>query len=311
MVMSRHLVLCAGLILATVQPVDTQAADSADIGTLEQITVIGTTPVPGLTLDIDKIPGSIQVLSSSQLRQNGPTSVTNALDTRIGAVNINDTLADPFQPDILFRGFEASPVLGTPQGMTVYQNGVRVNEAFGDTVNWDLIPDIAIDRISILSATSLYGLNALGGAMTVTMKNGFTHTDFDASFSGGTFNQHQGEMEYGVNEGMLGAYAAVRVLNQGGWRTFAHDALHQYYLDFSLHSDSLTIDLSYSRANNELAGQGAAPVQSLALDSRNIFTGPQNNIDSVDLITLNSAYSVTPHAGLCKACCTCEIIGSW
>lgn len=71
----------------------------------------------------------------------------HALDARLGAININDTLDDPFQPDILFRGFEASPVLGTPQGLAVYQNGVRINEAFGDTVNWDLLPSIAINKV--------------------------------------------------------------------------------------------------------------------------------------------------------------------
>ena len=297
--MLRHPILCAALLFAACPPADAQYALAPELGgNVEQITVIGTTPIPGLTLDIDKIPGSVQVLNSAELRRNGTTSLVNALDTRIGAININDTLADPFQPDILFRGFEASPVLGTPQGMAVYQNGVRVNEAFGETVNWDHVLDIAIDRLSILSATSIYGLNALGGAMTVTMKNGFTHTGFDASLSGGSFNQHQGEMEYGVNEGMFGAYAAIRVLNQAGWRTFAHDALHQYYLDLGLHNDPVTIDLSYSRDNNELAGQGAAPVQSLALDSRNVFTGPQNNIDDVDLITLNSAYNFTPTLAL-------------
>jgi hypothetical protein len=31
-------------------------------------------------------------------------------------VNINDNLDDPFQPDPLYRGFEASPAHGTPQG---------------------------------------------------------------------------------------------------------------------------------------------------------------------------------------------------
>ncbi len=104
-------------------------------------------------------------------------------------MNINDTLADPFQPDILYRGFEASPVLGTPQGLAVYQSGVRINEAFGDTVNWDLIPDIAIKRVDIVSSSPLYGLNALGGAMAVTMKNGFTFEGADGQLSGGSFNQ--------------------------------------------------------------------------------------------------------------------------
>jgi iron complex outermembrane recepter protein len=278
------------VVLAQQAPQDTRG--------LEEVVVVGVTPVPGFKVDKDKIPGNVQTLNSSDLTRNGAANVLGALDEQLSSVNFNDTLADPFQPEVLVRGFEASPVLGTPQGMAVYQNGVRINEAFGDTVNWDLIPDIAIDRIDVLSATSVFGLNALGGAMSVTMKNGFTYQGFDSTLSGGSFNQRQAQAEYGVNDGTLGAYVAVNGLREGGWRHFAQDRIKQYYLDLSLRADSITADLSYSRANNLLFGQGAAPVQSLALSTENVFTGPQNNINNVDLITLNTAYNFTPTLAL-------------
>jgi iron complex outermembrane recepter protein len=280
--------------LTAISPVVVAQQASQDTHDLEEIVVIGVTPVPGFKVDKDKIPGYIQTLRSSDLTRNGAASVVNALDQQVGAVNFNDTAADPFQPDVLFRGFEASPVLGTPQGMAVYQNGVRINEAFGDTVNWDLIPDIAIDRIDILSATSVFGLNALGGAATVTMKNGFTSQGFDGTLSGGSFNQRQAQAEYGVHDGTLGAYVAVNTLKEGGWRHFAEDRVRQYYLDLSFHTDAITSDLSYSRGNNRLYGQGPAPVQSLAISSENVFTGPQNNINNLDMVTLNTAYNFTP-----------------
>jgi iron complex outermembrane recepter protein len=284
--------------LTAISPV--VVAQQAPQGThdLDEIVVVGVTPVPGFKVDKDKIPGNIQTLRSSDLTRNGAANVLGALDQQVGSVNFNDTLADPFQPEVLFRGFEASPGLGTPQGMAIYQNGVRINEAFGDTVNWDLIPDIAIDRIDLLNATSVFGLNALGGAMTVTMKNGFTYQGFDATLSGGSFNQRQAQAEYGVNDGILGAYVAVNGLKEGGWRHFAQDRIKQYYLDLSFHTDTITSDLSYSRANNRLFGQGAAPAQSLAISSENVFTGPQNNINNVDMITLNTAYKFTPTLAL-------------
>jgi iron complex outermembrane recepter protein len=278
-------------------PVMAQQAPQDTHG-LDEIVVVGITPVPGFKVDKDKIPGNIQTLRSSDLTRNGAASVLGALDQQVSGVNFNDTLADPFQPDVLFRGFEASPALGTPQGMAVYQNGVRINEAFGDTVNWDLIPDIAIDRIDVLSATSVFGLNALGGAAAVTMKNGFTYKGFDATVSGGSFNQRQAQAEYGVSDGALGAYVAVNSLKEGGWRHFAQDRIRQYYLDLSLHTDTITSDLSYSRGNNRLFGQGPAPVQSLAISTENVFTGPQNNINNVDMITLNTTYNFTPTLAL-------------
>ena len=284
--------------LTAISPVVRAQQAPQDARDLDELVVVGVTPVPGFKVDKDKIPGNIQTLRSSDLTRNGAASVLGALDQQVSGVNFNDTLADPFQPEVLFRGFEASPVLGTPQGMAVYQNGVRVNEAFGDTVNWDLIPDIAIDRIDVLNATSVFGLNALGGAMTVTMKNGFTYQGFDATVSGGSFNQRQAQAEYGVNDGTLGAYVAVNGLKEGGWRHFAQDRVKQYYLDLSFHADPITSDLSYSRANNRLFGQGAAPVQSLAISPENVFTGPQDNIDNVDMITLNTAYNFTPTLAL-------------
>src|SRR5271154_793134 len=143
----------------------------------------------------------------------------------------------------------ASPVLGTPQGLAVYQNGVRINEAFGDTVNWDLFPDIAISHVDIVSANPLYGLNALGGALSVTMKNGFTFQGADAELSGGSFNQRQGSAEFGVNSGAFGFYAAARILDQDGWRLFAHDSIRQYYVDLSYHDGAATLDLSYAHAD--------------------------------------------------------------
>ena len=284
--------------LLGISPVVVAQQAPQDTHALEEIVVIGITPVPGFKVDKDKIPGNIQTLRSGDLTRNGAASVLGALDQQLGSVNFNDTLADPFQPEVLFRGFEASPVLGTPQGMAVYQNGVRVNEAFGDTVNWDLIPDIAIDRIDVLNATSVFGLNALGGAATVTMKNGFTYQGFDTTVSGGSFNQRQVQAEYGVSDGALGAYAAVNSLKEGGWRHFAQDRIRQYYVDVSFHTDTITSDLSYSRGNNRLFGQGPAPVQSLAVSSENVFTGPQNNINNLDMITLNTAYNFTPTQAL-------------
>ena len=284
--------------LTALSPVTMAQEAPQETRSLDQITVVGVTPVPGFNIDKDKIPGNIQTFKSSDLNRNGAASVLNALDQQASSVNFNDTLADPFQPEVLFRGFEASPVLGTPQGIAVYQNGVRINEAFGDTVNWDLIPDIAIDRIDVLSATSVFGLNSLGGAATVTMKNGFTYQGFDATFSGGSFNQRQAQAEYGISDGALGAYVAVNALKEGGWRHYAEDRIKQYYLDLSFHTDTLTADLSYSRGNNRLFGQGAAPVQSLAVSSENVFTGPQNNINNVDMITLNTAYNFAPASAL-------------
>jgi outer membrane receptor protein involved in Fe transport len=164
------------------------AADAADaVGTDLPTVTVQATAIAGNAIDIDKIPAHVETLYSADLSRIGPSSLAGSLDSRLGSVNVNDNLDDPFQPDILYRGFEASPVLGTPQGLAVYQNGVRINEAFGDTVNWDLFPDVAINQVDIVSSNPVYGLNALGGAISVTMKNGFTYQGAEVEGSGGSF----------------------------------------------------------------------------------------------------------------------------
>jgi len=254
-----------------------------------QEVVISTSPLPGTSIDLAKIPGNVQTLRAEDLARTGQPDLLGSLNRQVAGININEDLADPFQPDILYHGFEASPVLGVSSGLAVYQNGVRINEPFGDIVNWDLVPDIAIDRIDIIDSNPVYGLNALGGAISVTMKNGFSYTGGDADYSFGSFRREQAEGQFGANNGTFGIYAGVREMHQDGWRFFAADAIHQYYLALSAHSDSGSLDLTYTHANNKMFGQGAAPVQSLAVSTEEVFTGPQEYSNLLDLVSLNGS----------------------
>ena len=253
-------------------------ASAASEGGLSEVVVIGTTPIPGTQMDIDKIPGNVQVLSSADLSRQGSASLTTALNSTLGSISVNDDLDDPFQPDILYRGFEASPVLGTPEGLAVYQNGVRINEAFGNTVNWDLFPDIAIDQAEVVSSSPLYGLNALGGAVAVSMKNGFTYQGSDLELSGGSYGQRSVVGQFGMNSGPFGVYVAGRALDWNGWREFSNDKMRDLYAVFSMHTDRVMLDLSYTHGDNALGGQGSAPVQELAVSRSLVFTGPQDNV---------------------------------
>ena len=131
--------------------------------TLPTVQVVGVTPLPGSGVDIDKIPANVQSLSSEQLWPDGQNDlVPTAVARRLSQVNLNNEQGSQFQPDFVYRGFEASPISGIPQGIAVYQNGVRINEAFGDTVNWDLVPQFAVNRLTLQSNNPVFGLNALG-----------------------------------------------------------------------------------------------------------------------------------------------------
>jgi iron complex outermembrane recepter protein len=259
---------------------------------LQQV-VVTATPIPGTSIDIDEIPGDVQILTSSDLSREGSPSLTQALNSNLSSININDDDDDPFQPDILYRGFEASPVLGTPEGLAVYQNGVRINEAFGNTVNWDLFPDVAIDQVELVSSSPLYGLNALGGAVSVTMKNGFTYQGGQLELSGGSYQQHSALAQFGTNSGPFAVYVAARGLNWEGWRDFSEDRIRTLYAALSYHTERAVIDFGYTRAQNILEGQGPAPVQELAVDRSYVFTGPQNNVNDLNFFTLNGTFRLS------------------
>ena len=274
------------------------AADASSPQNIETVTVIGMSPLPGTGIDADKLPGNIETLTAGDLTREGSASVTSALNDQFGSVSINDDLDDPFQPDILFRGFEASPVLGTPEGLAVYQNGVRINEAFGDALNWDLFPDIAIDRVTVVSSNSVYGLNALGGAVIVGMKNGFTSEGGETELSGGSWGQRSVSAQYGGNSGPFGFYVAGRALEQDGWRQFSPDRVEQLYADASYREHGLTLDLSFTGADNKLSGESPTPVQELAINRALIFTSPQNNMNKLAFVTLNAGYAVSDDLSL-------------
>jgi iron complex outermembrane recepter protein len=265
---------------------------------LPSVTVIGTTPLPGTGIDVDKVPSNVQSLTPADLSREGSPSLLDSATDRLGSVSFANNNNDQFQPNLAFRGFVASPVLGTPQGIAVYQNGVRVNEGFGDTVNWDLIPAFAIDRFDMISSNPVYGLNALGGAAVVTMKNGFTYHGFSSETAGGSWGQASEILQYGQQVGDFAGYIGGRYYQSGGWRQFAADSLQQLYASAGAHGQKLQLDINFTGANNRLFNAGAAPEQELAAGRSLVFTTPQGDINQLEFVTANAAYQATDDLSL-------------
>src|SRR5262249_25134485 len=148
-------------------------------------------------IDRDKVPANTQVVTRADLDHAKSVSMIDALVQALPGVSVSDQNGNPFQRDLNYRGFTASPVIGTPQGIAVYQNGVRINEIFGDTVNWDLIPDVAVNRMALVPNNPLYGLNALGGAISIQMKDGFTYHGKELEIMGGSYGRIQSSVQAG------------------------------------------------------------------------------------------------------------------
>ena len=262
--------------------------------TLPSVLVVGVTPLPGSGIDIDKVPANVQSLSAGQLWPDGQNDlVPTAAARRLSQVNLNDEQGSQFQPDFVYRGFEASPISGIPQGIAVYQNGVRINEAFGDTVNWDLIPQFAVNRLTLQGNNPVFGLNALGGAVTLEMKNGFNFHGIDGQLSGGSFDNINGFAQQGVQWDNFGFYAAIGGTRDDGFRFNSPTNLAQGYMDLGWESNPFTVHLSVSAADNVIGATGPTPVQLLAQDIRNTFTIPQSMHNEAQLVQLTGTYKPT------------------
>ena len=171
-------------------------------------------------------PAAVNITTAQEIAHTHEFDVAQALQRVAPNVIIEDVQGNPFSPQVDFRGFVASPVSGTPQGLAVYMNGIRINEAWGDMVNWDLIPTVAIDRTAIVTGNPLFGLNAIGGAVVMDMKNGFTYHGFELDGRGGSFGRRQGSMQFGVEQDGVAAYLAVEAAGDNGYRKFSGSEIH-------------------------------------------------------------------------------------
>ena len=268
---SRRRVFVLSALLSMAWP-ETQAAPI--VLELPPIDIVAASPLLGSGVDRDKVPAATHVFRSGDMARTGAGSLAGALDAAVGGVALNEAAANPFQPNLVYRGFVASPLDGSAQGIAVYVNGARFNQPFGDTVNWDLFPDIAIDRIELEGANPVFGLNALGGSLSVELKNGFTYTGGEAIVSGGSFGRAQAQFQVGTQSRGVAAYVAGNLLRDGGWRKDQSSELRQIYGDLGWRGKGAELHLNLIAANNRLNGPGTIPVELLSADRTAQFTAP-------------------------------------
>jgi iron complex outermembrane recepter protein len=245
-------------------------------------------------IDRDKVPANTQVLTSADLDHARSPALFDSILQSLPGVSVSDQTGNPFQRDLQYRGFTASPVLGTPQGIAVYQNGVRVNEVFGDSVNWDFIPDVAVHRLSLVPNNPIFGLNAIGGAISIEMKNGFTYQGKEAEVMGGSYGRIQGAAQAGFQDGNIAGYASVDAAKDDGWRQFnASSRLKRMYVDLGARNDQSEFHLSFTGADNTLAGTVGSPIELLQRNWSSVFTWPQTTHNQLAFLTANGSYSPT------------------
>jgi iron complex outermembrane recepter protein len=257
-------------------------------------------PAPGpgrpdpATIDRDRVPSNTQVLTSSDFELQKSTNLLDSLSRGVPGASLSDQSGNAFQRAFDFRGFTASPVPGTPQGLAVYQNGVRINESYGDVVNWDFIPQMAINKLVLVPNSPIFGLNALGGALSFDMKNGFMYHGSEVQGLLGSYGRRQGSAQAGVQQDNLAAYATFDIIHDDGWRDFSSSSdIRRMYVDLGARNSVSEFHVNFTGADNMLGAVAATPVELLNQRWSSVYTWPQTTHLQLAFLTSSLTYQPT------------------
>lgn len=262
--------------------------------TLAPIIVVGTTPLLGIGTPLTQVPANVQTVHARDLDRQHRQTLADFFEKNIPSADINEAQGNPYQVDIDYRGFTASPLVGTPQGLSVFVDGVRVNEPFADVVNWDLIPEAAIEEMQLIPGSNpTYGLNTLGGALAITTKDGKTSPGGEAELSVGSWGRKTARMEQGGTIGKnLDYYFTANGANDNGWADHNASRVRQAFGKLRYTDADTTLALSAGGADNTLNGSQTVP-RSFLDDAAQAYTFPDRNENSVAYLTLSGEHALS------------------
>jgi outer membrane receptor protein involved in Fe transport len=292
--------LAAALIPAILVALAAQTAQTTPPPPAFRVEVIETTPLAGVDLPLDAIPSPAQSSLDTDIRASGALDVSDFLNRRLASVFVNEIQGNPFQADVSFRGYTASPLLGTPQGLSVYMDGVRLNQPFGDVVSWDLIPRVAVASTTMMPGSNpLFGLNTLGGALAVQTKDGRGSPGTSVQAIAGAYGRRAIEFEHGrqANNG-IDWYFAGNLFHDGGWRPSSASDVRQVFAKIGWRDARTELHLTGAYADNVLNGNGLQELRLLAADYSSVYTTPDTTANRATFVNVTARRSLTPQSGL-------------
>ncbi len=266
--------LLTPIALASAQLIMTTAHADDVVGTLPTVEVVGVSPVASFNIPLNQYPGNIQVLRENDIESQKSSSFSELLGRSATSVTLNEIQGNPFQLDLNYRGQRLSSVLGSPQGVSAYLDGVRINEAFGDVISWDMLPESAISTITMIPGSNpMYGMNTLSGALVMTTKNGLTHEGNEVELTAGSFGRQRADVGVGRNLGNgYHAYAAATTFKEDGWREKSHSKLTNAFIKFGRDTEKTSWNVSVMGGTSDLKGNGLAPHDMYTTNYRQGYT---------------------------------------
>ncbi|CAA2139719.1 TonB-dependent receptor plug domain-containing protein [Hyphomicrobium sp. ghe19] len=254
---------------------------------------IKMSPVVGSEIPLEKVPNGVASTTAADIQRTGAVTAQDVLQARVPGVIVSDLQGNEFQTDVQYRGFSSSPVNGVPQGLAVYQNGVRINEAFGDIVNWDFLPSNAVSSMTVMGSNPVFGLNAIGGAISVDMRDGFNFQGAEFDVRGGSFGRIQGSGAAGAQSGNWAMFIAAEDINDNGWRQFSPAEVHRMYADLGFKNREAEFHVNFTGADNFVGAVTAAPVELLDEGWNRVYTNPQTTQNDMEMVSINGSVKAT------------------
>ncbi|MES2900625.1 MAG: TonB-dependent receptor [Pseudomonadota bacterium] len=287
------------LVLALVgqQAASAQEAPAAAMATVE---IVGVAPLGGLGVERRLLPYGVQGTAGELPGRDRSDSLADQMARDLLGVNVNEVSGSLFQNDITYRGYRASPVLGTAQGLSVYLDGVRVNEPFGDVINWDMIPEAAIGSVLLVPASNpAYGLNTLGGALALATRSGLEQIGIEADISAGSLGRRRIDLSHGTRSaGGWHSFVAGTAFHDHGWRDHSAGKLGNLFVKVGHSAGAGSWSVSLLAGQSNLRGNGLLPDAMAASDRRAVFTFPDQTRNRLGQLTVQGSHRFDRHTQL-------------
>jgi outer membrane receptor protein involved in Fe transport len=299
------------LAMASTMALHTHAQNAPEaVNSLKEVQVVNTSPLPGIGIEKNKLPYEVQSVNSETLKASNSLNISEFMNENLNGVNINDIQGSPYQADVTYRGSRASAILGAAQGLSVYMDGVRVNEPFGDVVNWDMLPEAAFENVTLVPGSNpLYGLNTLGGALAFTTKSGLTTQGNELGVSFGSFGRTKIDLTHGSKSADgWHRFIAGTAFSEKGWRDYSKGSLQNIFVKAGRSQADTNWDVSFLYGSSKLVGNGLTPSTnygevdgpSLAdatpglyeINRKSVYSHPDESQNKTTLLTFNLQHAL-------------------
>jgi outer membrane receptor protein involved in Fe transport len=241
-----------------------------------KVDVVATTALGGVDLPVDEIPGPVQTGDATDIIDSGALAIPDFMNRRMSGVYLNEAQGNPFQPDVNYRGYTASPLLGTPEGLSVYLDGVRQNQPFGDVVSWDLIETNAVSEMTLMPGSNpIFGLNTLGGSISITTKSGLTNPGIGGLLEYGSSGRKALQAEWGGGKATgFNWFVSAYAFHESGWRVDSPSDVRQGFARLGWRTEKTDLAVTMAFAYNSLTGNGIQDYRLLQSDYSSVYSIP-------------------------------------